>query len=124
MDLIKELNKEALSRELPKVEIGDTVRVHVKVKEGSRERIKFSKRGRGGGLPPPLPLYRHHSGGPQRQGPPGQALLPARPRRQECQGEGEAVRRTGRSVCRHIYGGIATRCLRLPEEANWPFPAA
>ena len=29
MDLIKELNKEALSRELPKVEIGDTVRVHV-----------------------------------------------------------------------------------------------
>ena len=40
MDLIKELNKEALSRELPKVEIGDTVRVHVKVKEGSRERIQ------------------------------------------------------------------------------------
>ena len=42
MDLIKELNKEALSRELPKVEIGDTVRVHVKVKEGSRERDRKS----------------------------------------------------------------------------------
>ena len=40
MDLIKELNKEALSKEMPKVQIGDTVRVHVKVKEGSRERIQ------------------------------------------------------------------------------------
>ncbi len=40
MNLIYELNKEALSAEAPKVQIGDTVRVHVKVKEGSRERIQ------------------------------------------------------------------------------------
>ena len=40
MDLIKELNKEALAREIPQVQVGDTVRVHVKVKEGSRERIQ------------------------------------------------------------------------------------
>ena len=40
MDLIKELNKEALAKETSKVQIGDTVRVHVKVKEGSRERIQ------------------------------------------------------------------------------------
>ena len=40
MDLIKELNKEALERETPAVSVGDTVRVHVKVKEGSRERIQ------------------------------------------------------------------------------------
>ena len=40
MDLIKELNKETLGKETPKVQIGDTVRVHVKVKEGSRERIQ------------------------------------------------------------------------------------
>nr|WP_326185716.1 50S ribosomal protein L19 [uncultured Oscillibacter sp.] len=40
MDLIKELNKETLAKELPQVQIGDTVRVHVKVKEGSRERIQ------------------------------------------------------------------------------------
>ena len=40
MDLIQELNKEALAKETPKVQIGDTVRVHVKVKEGSRERIQ------------------------------------------------------------------------------------
>ena len=40
MDLIKELNKEQLAKELTPVQIGDTVRVHVKVKEGSRERIQ------------------------------------------------------------------------------------
>ena len=40
MDLIKELNKETLANEVPQVNIGDTVRVHVKVKEGSRERIQ------------------------------------------------------------------------------------
>ena len=41
MDLIKELNKAELEKELPAVKIGDTVRVHVKVKEGSRERIQI-----------------------------------------------------------------------------------
>ena len=40
MDLIKELNKETLQNEVPSVQIGDTVRVHVKVREGSRERIQ------------------------------------------------------------------------------------
>ncbi len=40
MDLIMELNKETLANETPRVQIGDTVRVHVKVKEGSRERIQ------------------------------------------------------------------------------------
>ncbi|MCF2664264.1 MULTISPECIES: 50S ribosomal protein L19 [Oscillospiraceae] len=40
MDLIKELNKETLQNEVTNVKIGDTVRVHVKVKEGSRERIQ------------------------------------------------------------------------------------
>ena len=40
MDLIKELNKETLANETPRVQIGDTVKVHVKVKEGSRERIQ------------------------------------------------------------------------------------
>ena len=40
MDLIQELNKERLANEVPPVKVGDTVRVHVKVKEGSRERIQ------------------------------------------------------------------------------------
>ena len=41
MDLIKELNKETLSNTAPQVSVGDTVKVHVKVKEGSRERIQI-----------------------------------------------------------------------------------
>ena len=40
MDLIKALNKEQLEKEVPQVQVGDTVRVHVKVKEGARERIQ------------------------------------------------------------------------------------
>ena len=40
MDLIMELNKERLEAEVTPVKVGDTVRVHVKVKEGSRERIQ------------------------------------------------------------------------------------
>ncbi|HJB31725.1 50S ribosomal protein L19 [uncultured Oscillibacter sp.] len=40
MDLIQELNKERLANEVTPVKVGDTVRVHVKVKEGSRERIQ------------------------------------------------------------------------------------
>ena len=40
MDLIKDLNKDRLATEKPQVEVGDTVRVHVKIKEGSRERVQ------------------------------------------------------------------------------------
>ena len=43
MDLIKALNEKQLQAEVPQVEVGDTVRVHVKVKEGSRERIRSSR---------------------------------------------------------------------------------
>ena len=39
MDLIKELTKSQL-KEMPAVQVGDTVKVHVKVKEGARERIQ------------------------------------------------------------------------------------
>jgi len=40
MDLIKELEAQQLKAEKPEVGVGDTVRVHVKIKEGSRERIQ------------------------------------------------------------------------------------
>ncbi len=40
MDLIKELEKQQLKAEPPVVNVGDTVRVHVRIKEGSRERIQ------------------------------------------------------------------------------------
>ena len=40
MDLIKQLDQQNMKAELPMMNVGDTVRVHVKIKEGSRERIQ------------------------------------------------------------------------------------
>jgi large subunit ribosomal protein L19 len=40
MDLIKSFENEQLKSELTPFNVGDTVKVHVKVKEGSRERIQ------------------------------------------------------------------------------------
>ena len=40
MDLVKALNSQYMKEELPEVRVGDTVRVHVRIKEGSRERIQ------------------------------------------------------------------------------------
>ena len=40
MDLVKALNSQYMKEELPEVQVGDTVRVHVRIKEGSRERIQ------------------------------------------------------------------------------------
>ena len=39
-DIIRELEKEQIRTDLPKLEIGDTVRVFVKVVEGSNERLQ------------------------------------------------------------------------------------
>ena len=40
MDLMKSFSEKYEKAEPPKVEIGDTVRVHLRVKEGNRERIQ------------------------------------------------------------------------------------
>ena len=40
MDLVKALTSQYMKEELPEVNVGDTVRVHVKIKEGARERIQ------------------------------------------------------------------------------------
>ena len=40
MDLMKAFTEKYTKAEPPKVSIGDTVRVHLRVKEGSRERIQ------------------------------------------------------------------------------------
>ena len=40
MDLVKALNSQYMKEELPEVKVGDTVRVHVRIKEGARERIQ------------------------------------------------------------------------------------
>ena len=40
MDVIKALTQDQIRTDLPKLEIGSTVKVHVKVQEGNRERIQ------------------------------------------------------------------------------------
>jgi len=40
MDLIKAIESEQLRNDIPDFNVGDTVRVHVKVVEGSRERVQ------------------------------------------------------------------------------------
>lgn len=41
MDLIKALTNEQLKSEVPELNIGDTVRVHNRIKEGNKERIQM-----------------------------------------------------------------------------------
>ena len=40
-EIIKELENEQLKKEAPKFSVGDTVRVHNRIKEGNRERIQI-----------------------------------------------------------------------------------
>ena len=40
MDIIRAIEAEQLKKDLPSFTIGDTVKVHIKVKEGTRERIQ------------------------------------------------------------------------------------
>ena len=40
MALVKALSSQYMKAELPEMRVGDTVRVHVRIKEGSRERIQ------------------------------------------------------------------------------------
>ncbi len=40
MDIIKTIEQEQLRKDIPEFEVGDTVRVFVKVVEGSRERLQ------------------------------------------------------------------------------------
>ena len=114
MDLVKALNSQYMKEELPEVKVGDTVRVHVRIKEGARERIQVFEgtviaRKHGGigetvtvrrisygvGCEKVFPLHSpqrcHDRDRPQGQGPSGKAVLPARPRRQGCQGQGEGL---------------------------------
>lgn len=66
MNVIKELEREQLRTDRPAVETGDTVRVSVKVVEGSRERIQVFEgtvmRVRGGGLNEQITVRRIASG--------------------------------------------------------------
>jgi large subunit ribosomal protein L19 len=54
MNLVREITQEQLRKDLPKFRPGDTLRVHVKVVEGTRERIQVFEgvviKRRGGGI--------------------------------------------------------------------------
>ncbi len=41
MDLVKALSEQHIKTDLPELKIGDTVKVHAKIKEGTRERIQI-----------------------------------------------------------------------------------
>lgn len=43
MDLIKYVEQKQIRTDLPKIEIGDLLKVFLKVKEGNRERLQVSK---------------------------------------------------------------------------------
>jgi large subunit ribosomal protein L19 len=54
MDIIKSIEHEQLKNKIPELKIGDTVRVHVRIKEGNKERIQVFEgiiiKKQGGGL--------------------------------------------------------------------------
>lgn len=114
MDLVKALNSQYMKEELPEVRVGDTVRVHVRIKEGSRERIQVFEgtviaRKHGGigetvtvrrisygvgcekVFPPAFSQCCDDRNCPQGQGSPREAVLPAWSLRQGCQDQGERV---------------------------------
>lgn len=66
MNLIKSLEQEYLRNDIPQFKAGDTVRVHVKVVEGTRERIQVFEgvviRRRGSGLSETFTVRRIASG--------------------------------------------------------------
>ena len=41
MDLVKALSEQHIKTDLPELKIGDTIKVHAKIKEGTRERIQI-----------------------------------------------------------------------------------
>jgi large subunit ribosomal protein L19 len=41
MDLVQEIGKEQMRTDLPEFRVGDTIKVHYKIKEGSKERIQI-----------------------------------------------------------------------------------
>jgi large subunit ribosomal protein L19 len=41
MDIMQAVGQEYLKKEVPEFNVGDTVKVHIKIKEGTRERIQI-----------------------------------------------------------------------------------
>lgn len=41
MDIMKVIEQDYIKTDLPKIRVGDTVKVHIKIKEGTRERVQI-----------------------------------------------------------------------------------
>ena len=103
--ILELVEKSSLKADVPDFSIGDTVDVHTKILEGDKERIQIftgvviARSGSGSremftvrrivaneGVERKFPLHSPKiekiEVGPQRRGPPRQAVLPSRPRRQ------------------------------------------
>ena len=122
MDIIRAIEQQQIREDLPQFNVGDTVKVHYKIIEGTRERTQVFQgvviRRHGAGnretftvrkislrrrrrayVPGALAQDRQDRGPEPRQGPPQQALLPPRQGRQgrPSQGEGLLGRRHART---------------------------
>ena len=66
MDIMKTIEQEFGKSDLPKISVGDTVKVHIKIKEGNRERIQvfegFVLKKQNGGLGETFTVRRIASG--------------------------------------------------------------
>jgi large subunit ribosomal protein L19 len=66
MDLMKVIAQEYVREDIPRFNVGDTVKVHIKIKEGSRERIQvfegFVLKRQNGGLGETFTVRRIASG--------------------------------------------------------------
>ena len=100
MDLVKILSEQYIKEELPEMNVGDTVRVLVRVKEGNRERTQAFEgtiiAKKHGGINETITVRRI----PQGQGSQSQAVLPARSRGQGGQGQGAPVRQKRKGIFR------------------------
>ena len=116
--ILDKIDQEQKRKEgLPEFRVGDSLRVHVKIKEGDKERIQLysgtviARDGEGASetftvrrvsygegiervFPDQLSQHRQDRGREVRQGPPRQAVLPARPHRQDQQGRRRGSRAT------------------------------
>ena len=65
-EIIREIEKEQLKSDIPQFQVGDTIRVYAKIKEGARERIQMFEgivvRRTGGGIRENVTVRRLSSG--------------------------------------------------------------
>ena len=143
MDAMKLMTEGMIKENRPAFNVGDTVRVSVRIKEGERERIQafegtviakrhggiqgdvyrapfFLRSWRRACVPREFPVCGKGRSGAQGQSAPREAVLPAQPHRQGCQGQRAAVicgyRKKGRMVAFSLFsvfcrkGGARNGC--------------